>query len=542
MLEQQTKQLRIRLYARLSKDDGDSVKESNSIINQLELGRRWCKENNAIIVEEYVDDGYSGTNFDRPNFKRMMDDIESDQMSGGIWVKDMSRFGRNNAFVMYYVEEILPQLNTTFIAFNDNIDTRHDDGNELMPFKSIINEYYARDTSRKIRSVKLNQALQGKFIGSQAPYGYERSPDDKHVLIIDYDALNVVKKVFSLAHRGKSVHWISRFLHRANLLKPEAYRYHKKGWTMEQLNEKYRHPTYWTPNAVRRMLTNQVYLGHTVSHKQQTKSFKHRKLVDNPKEKWIVVENTHQRIIDDETFDLIQNFMSVKRRTTKKGKTGLFTGLVKCPDCGGNLVSSGSSTKNINRRPRLRCTSYSRNTRLCTSHSIQYDSLYQIVLDSIKSRINHMESLGDDFTGEMQRLSEANWNSKTQNFDKELAKLKKRMNEIDTMIMRLFEQNTLGKISDERFEQMTATYEDEQAQIKLRLKEIQEELANNEKQVEEAQQYQAIISKYENVTTLTREMLCELIESIYVYDGVGKGKERTQRVKVNYRFFNQVSL
>jgi len=206
MLEQQTKQLRIRLYARLSKDDGDADKESNSIINQLELGRRWCKENNAIIVKEYVDDGYSGTNFDRPNLQLMMDDIQDDQTSGGIWVKDMSRFGRNNAIVMYYVEEILPKLNTTFIALNDNIDTRYDDGNELMPFKSIINEYYARDTSKKIRSVKLNQALQGKFIGSQAPYGYERSPDDKHVLIIDYDVHRVVKKVYSLAYRGKSAH------------------------------------------------------------------------------------------------------------------------------------------------------------------------------------------------------------------------------------------------------------------------------------------------------------------------------------------------
>ena len=541
MLEQQTKQLRIRLYARLSKDDGDADKESNSIINQLELGRRWCKENNAIIVKEYVDDGYSGTNFDRPNLQLMMDDIQDDQTSGGIWVKDMSRFGRNNAIVMYYVEEILPKLNTTFIALNDNIDTRYDDGNELMPFKSIINEYYARDTSKKIRSVKLNQALQGKFIGSQAPYGYERSPDDKHVLIIDYDVHRVVKKVYSLAYRGKSAHWIARYLHRANLLKPEAYRYHKKGWTMEQLHEKYKYPTYWTSNAVRRMLTNQVYIGHTVAHKQQTKSFKSKKLVDNPKEQWIIVENTHERIIDDETFELIQKFVSIKKRTTKKGKTGLFTGIVKCPDCGASLGSTGIDTKR-KRRARLRCVSYVRNTTFCTSHGILYDSLYQIVLDNIKSRISHMESLGDDFTNEIRRLSEANWNSKTQDFDKELANLNKRVKEIDTMIIRLFEQNTLGKISDERFDQMTTTYEDEQSQIKLRLNEIQEEISNNEKQVEATQQYLAIISKYENVTTLTREMLCELIESIYVYEAVGKGKDRTQKVKVNFRFLNQVSL
>lgn len=539
MLKQQTTQLRIRLYARLSKDDGDVDKESNSIINQLELGRRWCKENNALIVEEYVDDGYSGTHFDRPDFKRMMSDIGADQSPCGIWSKDMSRFGRNNAVVMYYLEEVLPNLKTVFIAPNDNVDTRAYEGNELMPFKSIINEYYARDLSKKVRSAKYNQAQQGKFIGSNPPYGYQRSLDDKYVLVIDDDVQRVVKKVFSLAYRGRSANWIAGYLYRTHLLKPEAYRYYKKGWTMEQLSQKYRYPTYWTPNAVRRMLMNQVYLGHIVAHKQQSTSFKNRKLVDNPKEQWIIVENTHEPLIDPETFALIQTFMSVKKRTVKRGKTGLFTGLVKCPDCGGNLVRAGYSNS---KKVRLRCTSYARNTRLCTSHMIHYDSLYQIILDQIKVRVNQMETLGDDFTDKIRALGDKNRHSKIQNLNKELVKLGKRIQEINALIVRLFEQNALGKITDERFEQMTASYEQEQAQIKVKSAELHKELATNEKQVEDAEHYLAIISKYENVTALTREMLCELIDSIYVYDAIGKGEDRTQKVEINFRFLDSMSL
>jgi len=542
MLKQQTQQLRIRLYTRLSKDDGDVDKESNSIITQLELGRRWCKENNSIIIEEYIDDGYSGTMFERPAFKRMMNDIESDKLPSGILVKDMSRFGRNNAIVMYYVEEILPKQNVTFIALNDNVDTRSDDGNELMPFKSIINEYYARDLSKKIRSAKRNQALQGRFIGSTAPYGYKRSATDKYVLEIDEDANRVVKKIFSLAYRGKSNHWIARYLYRANILSPGPYREYKKGIPLNESKRHYRNPpTYWMPKAVRRILMNQVYLGHTVAHKRQSKSFKNRTLVDNPKEKWIIIENTHPRTVDDEVFKLIQKFLSVKKRTRKKGKPGLFTGLVKCPDCEKNLVLSRSRAAGKS-YAKLRCSSYSKNARLCTSHIIRYDDIYQIVLDSIKERLSKMNALGNNFTDKIEALSAENSKSSLKTLDKELAKNKNRLKEIDTMIMRLFEQNALGKMSDERQEQMTIAYENEQIEIKSKITELHAEIADSEKHLENTQYHIDIISKYKDVSSLTREMICELIDFIYVYDAVGKGEERKQDVKITYRFLNNVSL
>jgi len=391
-----------------------------------------------------------------------------------------------------------------------------------------------------VRSAKRNQALQGKFIGSFAPYGYDISPVDKHVLVIDYNANKVVKKIFSLAYRGRSVHWISRYLHRAKLLIPRAYRDAKKDMSLEQINQKYRTPTYWSPNAIRRILMNQVYLGHTVSHKTQTKSFKNKSLVEVPKEQWIIVKDTHPRTINDETFELVQKFMSVKKRTTKHGQTGLFTGLVKCPDCGSNFAYSGAIPKQ--RLANLRCRLYSKNSKLCTSHMIHYDSLYQIVLDHIKDRINKMQSLGDDFISNLKKINQSNQNSKSQSVDKEFDGVVQRIQEIDMMIVRLFEQNTLGKISDERYEQMAQTYEDEQVQLKSKLKELQAEIANYEKQVADAQQYLETISKYQNVATLNRQILCELVDSIYVYHAVGKGKERTQRVEVNYRFLNQISL
>ncbi len=406
MLKQQTK-LPVRLYARLSKDDGDADKESNSITNQLQMLRYHAKEKGFEVIGEYVDDGISGTTFDRPDLNRMIKDAMDDTRPTGIMVKDMSRFGRNNAMFMYYVEEIFPNNDILFIALNDDVDTRFDE-NEMMPFKSIMNEYYARDTSKKIRSVKKTMALNGGFCGSFAPYGYMVDPKNKRQLLVDSETAPTVKRIFELSKQGNSVHQIARALCEDGILIPRAYRAMKNGTLDTSTGFKF--PTDWVGKNVKMILENQVYLGHMVSHKTQTKSFKNKKLVSVPKEEWIIVRNTHEAIVDEETFELVQKFISVKKRPN------MFVGLVKCPDCGRNMAFSNPNGK----EPRFRCRTYARNSNLCTTHAISYDALQQIVMGDIQKHIKSMEALGDQFIEEMHELSEKGGGQKIKQFRKEL--------------------------------------------------------------------------------------------------------------------------
>ena len=528
MLKQQTK-LRVRLYARLSKDDGDADKESNSITNQLQMLRYNAKEKGFEVIGEYVDDGYSGTTFNRPDLNRMIKDAMDDPEPSGIMVKDMSRFGRNNAMFMYYVEEIFPNNDILFIALNDDVDTRFDE-NEMMPFKSIMIEYYARDTSKKIRSVKKTTALSGGFCGSFAPYGYVVDPENKRKLLVDPDTAPIVKRIFELSKQGNSVHQIARTLCEDGVLIPRAYRAMKNG-TLET-STGFKFPTDWVAKNVKMILENQVYLGHMVSHKTQTKSFKNKKPVAVPKEEWIIVRNTHEAIIDEETFELVQKFISVKKQPNKTGRPNIFVGLVKCPDCGRNMAFSNPN----GREPRFRCRTYVRNSNLCTTHAISYEALQQIVMSDIQKHIKNMEALGDQFIQEMHELSEKGGCQKIKQFEQDLEIAEKRISEIDNVIMKLFEQNALGKISDERFEKMSAAYENEQKELSQKRNELKEKIRAEEKKTQSTNQFLETIRKYETVTELNRSMLVELIDSIYVYQAEGTGKERKQRVEINYRF------
>lgn len=528
MSKQQTK-LRVRLYARLSKDDGDADKESNSISNQLQMLRLHSKENGFEVVGEYIDDGISGTTFNRPDVNRMIEDALADDEPNGIIVKDMSRFGRNNAMFMYYVEEIFPNNDILFIALNDDVDTRYDD-NDMMPFKSIMNEYYARDTSKKIRSVKKTTALSGGFCGSFAPYGYIVDPDNKRQLLVDSETAPTIKRIFEMSKQGFSTHQIARTLCKEGILIPRAYRAMKKGKLETSTGFKY--PTDWVGRNVKKILENQVYLGHMVSHKTQTKSFKSKKLVDVPKEDWIIVENTHEAIIDVETFEIVQKFISIKKRPTKQGERNMFVGLVKCPDCERNMAYSNPYGKD----PRFRCRTYVRNANLCTTHSISYDALCKIVLNDIQSHVKEMDDLGDQFIDEMREMSENRGNGKIGQYRDEVIKLEKRMKELDSIITKLFEQNALGKITDERFEKMSASYESEQQEIKTRYKDLTAKVEAQEKKISSTNQFLETIQKYKNATELNRSMLVELIDSIYIHQAEGTGKNKTQAVEINYRF------
>lgn len=369
--------------------------------------------------------------------------------------------------------------------------------------------------------------MSGGFCGSFAPYGYIVNPKNKRQLLIDSETAPTVKRIFELSLQGHSIHQISRTLCEDGILIPRAYRAMKNG-TLET-STGFKFPTDWVAKNVKMILENQVYLGHMVSHKTQTKSFKNKKLVSIPKEDWIIVRNTHEAIIDEETFTLVQKFISIKKRPNKTKKPNMFVGLVKCPTCGRNMALSGTLEKGR----WLRCRTYTRNTSLCTSHTISFDALQQIVMNDIQKHIKNMEALGDQFIEEMRELSETGGNEKIHQFKKELAVVEKRNTELDSIVMKLFEQNALGKITDERFEKMSATYE---AEITKKCESLKVKVEAEELKTQNTNQFLETIRKYQNVTELNRTMLCELIDCIYVYQAEGTGKERTQKVEINYRF------
>lgn len=529
-MQQQTK-LRVRLYARLSKDDGDADKESNSITNQLQMLRNDAKKKGFEIVGEYIDDGYSGTTFNRPELKRMIDDAISDKDLNGIMVKDLSRFGRNNAMVMFYISEVFPNHNIQFIALNDNIDTRFDE-NEMMPFKSIMNEYYARDISKKIRSVKTMMAYNGDYLGSISPYGYEQDPNNRHRLIPDEITSVIVLRIFRMLLEGYSAWKIANIFCREGILIPRAYYAEKHG--KFQTSKSFKHPTGWTAKVIKGIAANPVYLGHTVSNKSHTKSFKNKKIVYVPSEDWIVVKNTHPALIDQQTFDLVQKLLPIKKHAFRqKDYDNIFIGLVKCSDCGCNLVAQKKKDK-----IKLRCAKYSRNTSLCTNHYIDYDTLKSIILTDIRKYVQELKFNGNEFYEKMRILNEQSGLEKIKSLEQDISKIKKRIDEIDRVISKLFEQSVLGMISENRYQRMSIVYENEQSELMIKLKKLLEQKEKEKENTQQTDQFMNIIIKYENVTELNRVMLCELVENIYVHQAIGKGKNRVQKVDIKYRFLN----
>jgi len=321
------------IYCRLSRDDGGDA-ESNSIGNQREMLRQYAKTKGFVVKSEYIDDGISGTTFERTGFKRMIEDIEAGKI-GIVMCKDLSRLGRNNALVAYYTEIFFPENDIQFIAVNDGIDTFHGE-NEIMGFKSIINEYYARDISKKIKSAKRTMSQRGLYVGAIAPYGYMKHPDDKHKLIPDPETAPIVQRMYRLMASGISSCEISTIFSHEEILIPTAYKCSKGIGAHRKFSET--RPYGWSITSIQNILRNPIYLGSVVWNKQAVKSFKTGKLVNRPKEEWLIVEGTHEPLIDRKTFDKVQKLMSIKNPANVTEFDNIFRGLLRCSDCGVNMA------------------------------------------------------------------------------------------------------------------------------------------------------------------------------------------------------------
>ena len=364
------------LYLRLSRDD-ELQGESGSIQTQRMMLRQYAAEHGLTVVDEYIDDGWSGTNFERPSFQRMIDDIEDGKINCVV-TKDLSRLGRNYILTGQYTEIYFPSKGVRYIAINDNVDTDRSESTELMSFKNLFNEWFIRDTSRKIRAVQRAKAERGERLGTRAPYGYRKDEQDRKKLVVDEEAAAVVRRIFALCAAGQGPSQIARLLKREQVLCPTTYAYKTFGVAHSSLN--LNDPYGWSDSTIANMLENEIYLGNTIDLRYSTRSYKDKRKVEHPREECMVLENTHPALVSHEVWNIVQRVRQHKRRPTKMDEQNKYSGLVVCADCGSTMVLHRAHTMSRSYN-HFTCRTYKKDGTLCTAHYIRECILDDVVLE-----------------------------------------------------------------------------------------------------------------------------------------------------------------
>lgn len=520
------------LYCRLSQDDKQEG-DSNSIINQKKILKKYALDRGYTNIQFYIDDGVSGTTFNRAGFQSMIADVEAGKVKRVI-VKDMSRLGRYYLQVGMYTEIFFPEHDVHFIAVNDGVDSNQED-NEFTPFRNIINEWYAKDTSKKIRAVKRSKGMAGEHIGSHPPYGYMKNPENKKEWIIDEEAAEVVREIFRLCVGGYGPTRIAHILTERKILCPTYYALEKGGKPRTALPaDKYT----WNGPVVAKILDRMDYLGHTVNFKTHVKSYKVHKTIYNSPDQWKVFEGTHEAIIDKETFEIVQKIRAGKRRPTRMGEMPMFSGLLYCADCGRKLSFHRKADEPAEKHHYL-CENYRSNTANCTMHYIRNVVVERIVLENLKEVIQYVSNYEDEFVQMIMDSDMRQRNRELAQKKKRLAEIQKRIGELDTIFQRIYEDNIIGKLSDERFMKMSKGYEDEQHTLQTEANEIQSELQQEEKKSVDVKRFLAIVKKYTDLTELTPEILREFIDKIIVHAPDKSSGRRLQEIEIIYNHIGE---
>lgn len=520
------------LYCRLSQDDKQEG-DSNSIINQKKILKKYALDRGYTNIQFYIDDGVSGTTFNRAGFQSMIADVETGKVKRVI-VKDMSRLGRDYLQVGMYTEIFFPEHDVHFIAVNDGVDSNQED-NEFTPFRNIINEWYAKDTSKKIRAVKRSKGMAGEHIGSHPPYGYMKNPENKKEWIIDEEAAEVVREIFRLCVGGYGPTRIAHILTERKILCPTYYALEKGGKPRTALPaDKYT----WNGPVVAKILDRMDYLGHTVNFKTHVKSYKVHKTIYNSPDQWKVFEGTHEAIIDKETFEIVQKIRAGKRRPTRMGEMPMFSGLLYCADCGRKLSFHRKADEPADKHHYL-CENYRSNTANCTMHYIRNVVVERIVLENLKEVIQYVSNYEDEFVQMIMDSDMRQRNRELSQKKKRLAEIQKRIGELDTIFQRIYEDNIIGKLSDERFMKMSKGYEDEQRTLQTEADEIQSELQQEEKKSVDVKRFLAIVKKYTDLTELTPEILREFIDKIIVHAPDKSSGRRLQEIEIIYNHIGE---
>ncbi len=530
------------LYLRLSRDD-DMQGESGSISTQRDMLTQYCREQNMNIVGEYVDDGWSGTNFERPSFQRMIDDIEDGKINCVI-TKDLSRLGRNYILTGQYTDFYFPSKGVRYIALNDGVDSEKGES-EIAPFLNILNEMHARQTSKKVKAAMKTRFLNGAHYASSAPIGYKWHPEIKGKLIPDEETKWIVEKIFDLAAHGAGITKIRNILDDEHIPTPSWLNFQRYGTyahIFEGQPENKQHC--WIKCQVKAIIYNEVYIGNSIHNRQGTVSFKNKKRIRKPEEEWLRVENTHEPIISKELWEQAHKHIITRKRTTKDGEIHIFAGLLKCADCGLGLrfFHEKASEKRRERR-HFMCTTYSDfGKNRCSTHYIKYDVIYNIVLARLQYWISQAHEKDDNEL--LHRLLKSGNNQREKensSAKKELLRTDKRLQELDNLFAKIYEDRVKETITERNFTMLSAKYQEEQSQLEIKKREIQDKLEKSAQDTDDAEKWISLVRKYTKLTELNAPLLNELIDKILVHNAItDENGNRVQEIEIFYRFVGKI--
>ena len=518
------------LYCRLSQEDANEG-DSNSITNQKDILLRYAKEHRFPNPTFFVDDGYSGTNYDRPGFQQMLSEIEAGKVAV-VLSKDLSRLGRNSSLTGLYINFTFPKYGVRYIAINDHFDTidPNSTDNDVAGIKNWFNEFFAKDTSRKIRAVNKAKGERGVPLTTNVPFGYLKDPNDRTKWIVDEAAAQVVKRIFRLCMEGSGPMQIAKALQEEKVLNPTAY---KRRAGIKTPSPETSDPYHWNTNTVVHILERREYTGCTVNFKTYTNSIWDKKQRDNPMENRKIFYNTHPAIISLEVFDKVQEIRQQRHRRTATGKSNMFSGLVFCNDCKQKLYYSTTSYFE-KRQDFFICSTHRVNKDKCSGHYIRAVVLEQIVWKHIQEVVSVVTRYEAYFRSEMEQKLRVQSEETMRLYQKRLAQAEKRIGELDRLFIRIYEDNVAGKLDDERFAMMSKNYTQEQKNLKAEVKGLQQQIHEQEQQAENIEQFVQRVKRNSDLTELTPYALRELVKAVYVDAPDKSSGKRRQKVHIEY--------
>ena len=517
------------LYCRLSRDD-ELTGDSNSIVNQKAILSKYAKENGFKNPLFFVDDGYSGANFDRPSWSELVEKIENGEVATLI-VKDMSRLGRDYLRVGLYTDVLFPEKGVRFIAISNGVDSANQQENDFTPFLNIINEWYCRDTSKKIRAVMKSKGEAGEHLCTNPPYGYMKDPDNKKRWLVDETAAGVVKRIFALCLDGYGPSQIARILKEDKVLTPTVH-FLQTGRATRNTPPDNLYS--WTGDTIADILERPEYQGHTVNFKTYKQSYKSKKTCYNPIEKQLVFENTHEAIIDVDTWERVQELRKNKRRPTRTGKTNLFSGIVRCADCGEKLYYCTGKNFEARQDHFVCSTSRLKGKDVCPTHFIRAVVLEQGVLAHMRLVIACASTHEERFRAAMGAKQKAEAKKELAAKRRQLTQAERRIEELDRLFKRIYEDNANGKLSDSRFQMLSDDYEREQEELREKLLQLNEEILQQEEQAENIDRFICKVRKYLDLDELTPAVLNDMVKAVYVHTPDKSNGHREQQIDISY--------
>ena len=525
-------QLITALYCRLSNED-DLDGESNSIQNQRILLQKYADDHGFTNIRFFVDDGYTGTNFARPAMQEMLSLVEAGQVST-IIVKDMSRFGRDYLQVGHYTEIEFPSKNVRFIAVNDGVDSERGDS-DFTPVRNLFNDFYAKDTSRKVRAVIKAKGMRGEHL-NRPPYGYLEDPEQKGHWIIDPETAPIVKRIFDLAMQGKGPESIATILEKDKVLMPKAVYKQRHGKPLPP------HPYHWSDATIIGILERIEYTGCTCNFKTYSKSYKLKKRIPNKVDDMYIIPETQEAIVPKELWDRVQELRQERHRTIHRAeREGMFAGIMFCADCGKRMHFATCKSFE-GKQDHYVCSAYKSGRGECSCHYIREDVMRSIVLERIRAVTAHIRKDAEAFQEEWLQSTRKAQDSSIRQNQKQLAKAKKRLEDIDTLITRLYEDHVLGSLSDDRYQKMTTDYEAEQERLKTEIAVMEEWIDQQQEDNDNYDRFAALVEKYVDIPELTTTIVNEFVKKIIVHEADKSSGHRRQTIEIVFNFVGKVEI